>query len=186
MAVQKPNQQPAVSLPHHSPSRHRPLFSSSPYRRNQWIATYILLILWALLEIFSQGFRHWGFIRSAKPTGGAGPGAMSADSAATAGGDQPGGAGGGAGYGSGPTHHWRAAQAARVARNAFLMSFAATVANDLGAGTSRVTSILTWIFFGISVFYILMAMLLRHPAVPGALGIPQIVLIIIVFGLAFR
>ncbi|KAJ3185492.1 hypothetical protein HDU87_000115 [Geranomyces variabilis] len=159
---------------------------SNGNRLNQWIATYVLLILWALLEIFSQGFRHWGFVRSAKPVGGAGA-TSATDSAATAGSgiDQPGGAGG-AGSGNTPAHHWRASQAARVARNSFLISFAVTVANDLGAGASRATFILTWVFFGISVFYILMAMLLRHPALPGTLGIPQIVVGIVLFGLAFR
>lgn len=81
---------------------------------------------------------------------------------------------------------WRFGQMARVALNSFLMAFAATTITDLGYGATRATSALLWTFFALAIFHMFSAASVRHFAVPAAFGLPQVILIIIIFGLAFR
>ncbi|TPX57661.1 hypothetical protein PhCBS80983_g03704 [Powellomyces hirtus] len=139
---------------------------------------YILLILWGLLDIIARSLSHWGSGR--KTTAQSDP--------AIEGGESGGGTGATSTFGVTRKHpeHWRVRHAERIARYSFIMSFAATVANELGAGITRATAILLWIFFALSVVYIFLAMAVRHPSLPPALGLPQIVILIVIFGLSFR
>ncbi|KAJ3019961.1 hypothetical protein HKX48_001506 [Thoreauomyces humboldtii] len=151
-------------------------FPYRSYRQQEWIAVYILLIIWAVLELFAIGMGYLGNRIGTTTPAVAGDGGAAVDSG--------GGAGGGA-YSKHP-QQWRGGKAARVARYSFIMAFAATTANELGHGITRAVSILIWAFFALSIVYIFTSAGARHPVLPAAIGIPQIIIVLVAFGLAFR
>ncbi|KAI8822606.1 uncharacterized protein EV422DRAFT_406686 [Fimicolochytrium jonesii] len=156
----------------------------SSWRYQAWIATYTLLALWGFLWLLAHTFRGLGRPLMGGATGaglggaaGGGPGALEGGTAGTA---------AGAATGGKHPHGWRVQNAARIARNSFLMSLAATVINELGFGITRTVAALIWTFFALSILHIFAAMATRHYALPWLVGFPQYVIIMIAVGLAFR
>ncbi|KAJ3040869.1 hypothetical protein HDV00_010329 [Rhizophlyctis rosea] len=138
---------------------------STGYIKQMWIATFIMLVIWALSYIVTN------FLRGRRvPKGGSASGRVGVADAETV--DHP--------------YHWRAADGSRVALASFLMLFAATEVTERGYGPTKATIILAWIFFVIATLHTVFATFSRHAIGHTAVGFIEFALIIAIFALAFR
>ncbi|KAJ3039691.1 hypothetical protein HK097_002763 [Rhizophlyctis rosea] len=138
---------------------------STGYIKQMWIATFILLVLWALSYIVTSFLRGKRVPSKRGSETGVGVSDVSTR-------EHP--------------FHWRAADGSRVALATFLMLFAATEVTERGYGPTKATIILAWIFFVISVIHIVLATATRHAIAHTGIGFVQFALIIAIFALAFR
>ncbi|CAG8622714.1 12997_t:CDS:2 [Ambispora gerdemannii] len=148
------------------------------YLEGSYIALFALLIIWATLILFAEFVRKKEYL-----TGEGGRGYPRATSA----GDE------GVSETSGllvterrEESENRYVKTANAARDAILMLLIATVATQVGHGATVASAVLTWIFFGLAILWILSVLLFDHiwiPLVFQALALPFLVAI---FALAFR
>ncbi|CAG8633240.1 3023_t:CDS:2 [Ambispora leptoticha] len=148
------------------------------YLEGSYIALFGLVIIWATLILVAEFVRKRehltgegsrGFPRA---TGAGGEGVSEASALLT--GERR------------EESESRYAKTANAARDATLMLLIATVATQVGHGATAASAVLTWIFFGLAILWILSVLLFDHVVIPlvfEALAFPFIVAI---FALAFR
>ncbi|CAG8470968.1 4987_t:CDS:2 [Acaulospora morrowiae] len=134
-----------------------------------FIAIFAHLIIWATLVLFSEFVRRRRVIPTAGPLTSTGVPSVERVDLPTA--DQM-------------DNRYR--KVADAARDSLLMLLIATFATQVGYGATAASAILSWIFFGLSVCWVLSILFLDHIWIPLILQAVSFPFILAIFALAFR